>query len=63
MRTSGLLYSIFCVLTAIIGYHIHHNAFWAVINFLFAPLTWLKWLICHDVTLSIIKESFTWFFK
>lgn len=54
---------LFSVFTAIIGNHIHSSIFWTIFDFLFAPLVWIKWLICHDVTLTIIKEAFSWFLK
>jgi hypothetical protein len=54
---------ILALLTAMVGYTIHGSLFWSIIDFIFAPLVWLKWLICHDVNLSIIKQTFTWFFK
>lgn len=57
-----LLYTIFCVLTAMIGHTVHGSILWAICNFFFAPLSWIVWLLCHDVTLSVIKETFTWFF-
>lgn len=57
------LFCIFGVLTAFIGLEIHHNIFWAVIDYCFWPVVWVKWLLFHEVTLSIIKESFAWFFK
>lgn len=57
-----LLYIIFATMTAMIGYTIHGSLFWAIMDFFFAPPTWAKWLIYHEVTLSIIKQTFTWFF-
>lgn len=56
-------YPIFGVLTAIIGHHIHNSIFWSIIDFLFAPLVWIKWFIFQEVTITIIKESFNWFLK
>lgn len=58
-----LLYLIFAVCTSMIGYHIHNSLFWAIVDFFFTPIAWAKWLICHEVTLSIIKTTFTWFFN
>jgi hypothetical protein len=26
-------------------------------------LAWIKWVICQEVNLSIIKQSFEWFLK
>lgn len=50
-------------LTSMIGYQIHNSIFWAIMNFIFWPISWIKWIICHDVNLSIIKETFSWFLK
>lgn len=55
---------IFALPTAIIGYTINQGSvFWSIIDFIFWPLAWLKWVICQEVTLTIIKHSFDWFFK
>jgi hypothetical protein len=58
-----LLFFVFSIMTAMIGYTIHKSIFWSIIDFVFTPIVWIKWLICHDVTLSIIKQTFAWFFK
>lgn len=60
MKTT--LGAIICALTAMIGHTIHGSLFWAIVDFFFAPIAWVKWLICKEVTLTIIKETFTWFF-
>jgi hypothetical protein len=52
----------FCVITAMIGYHIHGSLFWAIMDFIFAPFAVVKWLIYHQVTLDVIKQTFSWFF-
>ena len=49
--------------TAMIGYHIHGDVFWAVMDFFFTPLAWLKWLICQQVNLTIIKDTFAFFLR
>jgi len=49
---------LFATCTAMIGHTIHGGIFWTVCNFLFAPPSWIKWLICQDVNLSIIKHTF-----
>ena len=54
---------IFAVPTAIIGHHIHGGFWWTLFDLLFWPFVWIKWLIYHDVTLSIIKETFSWFLQ
>lgn len=56
-------YTILCLLTAMIGHTIHKSIFWSIMDFIFAPIAWIKWIICEEVTLSIIKTTFSWFFK
>ena len=57
-----LFYTIVCVLTAMIGYTIHSSIFWSIMDFFFAPFAWIKWLIFREVTMAVIKATFTWFF-
>jgi len=59
----SFVWALICLATANIGMHIHGSIFWAIVDFFFAPLAWLKWFICQEVTLSIIKESFAWFLR
>lgn len=59
---SGFFYLIFCVCTAMIGYTIHSSVGWAFIDAWLCPLAWIKWLVCHQVNISIIKETFSFFF-
>ena len=58
-----LIYLIFSVLTAMIGYTIHQSIFWSIMDFLFTPFAWIKWLIYHECTLDVIQRTFSWFFK
>ncbi len=46
-----------------VGDTINDSGFWAVIDFIFTPLAWAKWLICHEVTLTIIKHTFNSFLQ
>lgn len=59
----GLIYCILCIATAMIGYQIHGSVFWAIIDWWLAPLAWLKWMLCHEVNVSIIKEAFAFFLR
>jgi hypothetical protein len=52
---------LFSLPTACIGHHIHGSLAWAIFDFLFWPGVWIKWVICQDVNISIIKETFSWF--
>ena len=55
---------VFAIITAIIGYNVNHQSlFWAIVDFFFWPLAWIKWLICAEVNLTIIKQSFSFFFQ
>ncbi len=58
-----LPYLIVGVLTAIIAKQINNSIFWVVVDLFFWPFAWIKWLICHDVNLTIIKAAFAWFLK
>ena len=58
-----LIYTLFCIFTAIVGYAIHHSIFYAIINFIFAPIAWVYWLICQDVNLTVIQNAFSFFLK
>jgi len=58
-----LIYIAFSLATAIIGNNIHGSTFWSVMDFLFSPIAWLKWAICKEVNLTIIKSSFEWFLQ
>lgn len=62
MKTFGsFLGLVFCACTAMVGYTIHHRIFWAICDFLFSPLAWIKWLVLHQVNLTIIKTTFSYF--
>ena len=50
------------ILTALIGYQIHHSFFWSVMDYLFSPFAWIKWFIFQEVNLTIIKSAFSFFF-
>lgn len=57
----GWIYTLFCFCTAMIGYQIHNSIFWSIVDFFFTPIAWMKWLICHEVSLTIIKKAFAFF--
>ncbi len=58
-----LLFIIIAIATAIIGYHIHGSIFWAIVDWIFWPIAWLKWLICQEVNMTIIRGAFEFFTK
>jgi hypothetical protein len=59
----GFAHMIIGTFTSMVGYHIHHSIFFAVMDWIFFPLVWIKWFIYHEVTLNIIKETFAFFFN
>lgn len=61
-RPTSIFYTIFCVLVAMVGYTIHHSLFWSIVDFFFTPFALIKWLICHQITMPIIHQTFSWFF-
>lgn len=59
----GGLYPIFAFCTSMIGYTIHTSIFWSIMDFFFAPFAWMKWLIMHQVNITLIKETFSFFIQ
>lgn len=58
---SRLINIIIAISTAIIGYEIHNSIFWSIIDLVFWPIAWLKWMVCHEVNMTIIKSAFDFF--
>jgi len=62
MKRIGLvIYLLFCTCTAMVGYTRHHSIFWSIGDYFCAPFAWVKWLIFHQVSLSMIKSTFSFF--
>ena len=57
-----LLYTLFSVITAMVGYQIHNSLFWSIVDFFVSPLAWTKWFVCHEVNMTLIKQTFEFFF-
>ncbi len=62
-KLPGFVYLFLALATAMIGHTIHHSFFWSIMDFCFWPIAWCKWLICQEVSLSIIKETFSFFLR
>lgn len=60
---AGLIYLLCDFGTSMVGYTIHGSIFWSIIDFIISPLVWCKWLAYHEVTLTIIKHTFEFFFQ
>ncbi len=61
MKLSNWAYLIFCVLTGMVAHRLYHDVLISIISGIFWPIAWIKWLICHEVTLSVLKYTFNWF--
>jgi len=58
-----LLFLLFRIAVAMIGYHIHHNIGWGIFDFIFAPIVAIYWLITQQINLTLIKETFQFLLK
>jgi hypothetical protein len=58
-----ILWIIFNLAIAMIGFEIHSSYFWSVIDFMFSPIALAKFLICHELTLTVCKHAFSFFFQ
>ena len=62
-RLGSLFGLVMATSTAMISYEMHSDgwaAFWA---FILWPIHLVKWAICHDINLTIIKNTFSFFFE
>lgn len=55
----SLMMLVINTMIAMIGYTIHGSLFWSVVDFLFSPIALVKWLICHEITLAIVQQTFS----
>jgi len=62
-RIGELIYLLVCVATAMIGYTIHGNVGWSIIDFIFAPIALVYWLVTHQVDLTVLQHTFGFFMK
>lgn len=52
------------VAVAMLGYNVNVAAdsytplFWSVVDFFFGPLALAKWLVCHQLTHSLLVQTF-----
>lgn len=60
---ASLFWLFFATATAMVGHHIHGSFFWTVVDFFLSPLAWVKWFICQEVSLAIIRSTFAFFLK
>jgi len=57
-----VFYGFIAIIVSMLGYAIHNSIFWSIVDFVFWPIAVIKWLICHELTMGVIKNTFGWFF-
>ena len=63
-KLSSIVCFILAVCSAMVAYRVNVDAgshwplFWSCVDFFFWPLAWAKWLICHQVSFTLIKGVF-----
>lgn len=63
---SSIIYFTGAIGTAIISRNFNGGGFgWFFVlwDFFLWPLAWIKWLICKEVNLSILKTIFSWYLQ
>lgn len=55
-------YLLCSVLTGMLGFTINQSLMWAIINGFFWPIAWVVWLITERINMSIIRQTFAFFF-
>jgi hypothetical protein len=58
-----ILYATFAVMTSMVGHTMHGSIFFAIMDFLFTPFVWVKWIVLKQINLTIIENTFPWFFS
>jgi hypothetical protein len=62
-KLGGILALAISLFTAMVGHTGHHSVFWAIMDFIFWPIAWIKWLCLHQVTAATVRQTFSWFFN
>ena len=55
---SRLPYAFAGVLTGMVAYTMSGSILWAIIDWLFWPIVWVKWFICHNINMTILHRTF-----
>lgn len=55
---AGFVVLVIAVMTAMVGHQIHHGIFWSIVDFFLFPFAWIKWLIFHQIKVSVLKATF-----
>lgn len=56
--------SIAIVIIGKLGYTLNNNSlFWGIVDGLFYPIAFVKWIFCEQLTLTLVKNAFPFFFN
>jgi L-lactate permease len=56
--------SVLAVVVGMIGYKLNNDSFfWGIVDGLFYPIALIKWIVCDELTLTLIKQTFPFFFN
>ena len=55
---------IIALIVGMMGYTLNDNSlFWGIVDGIFYPIVLIKWIICEELTLTLIKQTFPFFFN
>lgn len=49
-------------LVSMIGYHLHGSILWSIFDFFFWYVVLVKWVVDKQLTLTVIQQTFSFFF-
>lgn len=56
--------TVLAVIVGMLGYRLNDDSlFWGIVDGLFYPIALIKWIICEELTLTLIKNTFPFFFN
>ena len=56
--------SVAAVIVGKLGYTLNNDSlFWGIVDGLFYPIALIKWIFCEQLTLTLIKNAFPFFFN
>ena len=59
----NLVHTLLVVLTGMVAWTITDSIIWTLLDALFFPVAWAKWLICHDVNMTVLHRTFDFFLR
>lgn len=64
LRHYSTFNSVLAVMVGMVGYKINNNSlFWGIVDGLFYPIALIKWIVYGELTSTLIKSTFPFFFE